>query len=108
MGLDKIAENKIRQAMADGEFDNLPHGKAIDLEEYFKLPAELRLAFSVLKSANCLPEEVELLKEIGELERRLATPRDHSDRTEMQKALEARRLRLALLRERRPAVSSSL
>jgi len=56
MAWERIAENKIREAIQDGEFDNLPgSGKPIDLDEYFKLPADLRVAYSLLKSANCVP-----------------------------------------------------
>src|SRR5581483_3876037 len=100
MGLDRIAENKIRQAIADGEFDNLPNLGPIDLEEYFKLPAELRLAYSVLKSAGCVPEEVELLKEIGRLEQAHAAAATETDRAAALKQLQDARLRLALALER--------
>lgn len=100
MGLEKIAENKIRQAIADGAFDRLPARGVIDLEDYFKLPPELRLAYSVLKSANCLPEEVELLNEISRLEQQLAAAPDETARAETARTLDARRLRLDLLLER--------
>jgi hypothetical protein len=67
---DRIAELRIREALAEGKFDNLPNsGQPLDLDEYFQTPAEWRLAYSMLKSAKCLPEEVELLNEIASLER---------------------------------------
>jgi DnaJ homologue, subfamily C, member 28, conserved domain len=73
MAFERIAENKIREAMQQGEFDNLPGaGRPLDLEAYFKLPEHLRLAFSILKSANCVPAEVELLNEIARLEQELS------------------------------------
>ncbi len=66
----RLAENRIREAIEAGEFDHLPgKGKPIDLEEYFRTPQELRMAYSILKSANCRPEEVELLNELAELDR---------------------------------------
>src|SRR3954470_14570374 len=59
---DRIAELKIREAIAEGKFDHLPNaGQPLDLDEYFQTPAEWRLAYSILKSAKCLPEEVEVL-----------------------------------------------
>src|SRR5262245_13284826 len=59
MAFERIAELKIREAMQAGEFDDLPNaGARLDFEEYFRLPAHLRMAYSVLKSADCLPEEV--------------------------------------------------
>ena len=42
MVFDRIADKRIREAMSEGKFDHLPRKGAIDLEEYFKLPAELR------------------------------------------------------------------
>ena len=62
MAFERIAEQRIREAMEAGDFDNLPNaGSRIDLEGYFSLPAHLRMAWSVLKSADCLPAEVLLL-----------------------------------------------
>jgi hypothetical protein len=64
------------------------------------MPAHLRMAYSVLKSANCLPEEVELMKEIEALESQLADEQKNSDRARMVQQLRDRRLRLAILLER--------
>ena len=100
MAWERIAENKIREAMQDGEFDNLPgSGKPIDLDEYFKLPADLRVAYSLLKSANCVPAEIELLNEIAALERQLSTvPAER--RPALKRTLASRRAELAILLER--------
>jgi hypothetical protein len=67
MDFEKIAEEKIREAMERGEFDNLPgSGKPLQgLDSYFATPEGLRLGFSVLKNAGFLPEEMTLLKEIN-------------------------------------------
>ena len=100
MAWERIAENKIREAMQDGEFDNLPgSGKPIDLDDYFKLPADLRVAYSLLKGANCVPAEIELLNEIAALERRLATA-PAAQQTALQRTLTSRRAELAILLER--------
>jgi hypothetical protein len=49
-------EQIIREAMARGEFNNLPgEGKPMDLSSYFNTPEEVRKAYSVLKSAGILP-----------------------------------------------------
>ena len=53
MIFDRIAELKIREAITEGKFDNLPNaGQPIDLEDYFRTPPEMRLASD--------PEEREL------------------------------------------------
>ncbi len=102
MAFEKIAERKIREAMKDGQFDRLPSaGRPIDLEEYFKLPEDLRMAYSILRSANCLPEEVELLNEIAALERQLAAAATEDARRRAASTLDARRVRLAMALERR-------
>ena len=72
MSREKIAENRIREAMQHGEFDNLPGaGKPADLEGYCKLPEHLRVACSILKNDNGVLAEVELLNEIAAVERQL-------------------------------------
>ncbi|RMF59549.1 MAG: DUF1992 domain-containing protein [Calditrichaeota bacterium] len=77
----KIAEEKILEAMEKGEFDNLPcKGKPIDLTDYFNTPAHLRIAYSLLKNANFIPEEVRLQREIAELKQSLPTIQDMTER----------------------------
>lgn len=62
---DKIADERIRQAMERGEFDELPgKGKPLELEDDSHLPADLRISYKILKNADCLPPELELRKEI--------------------------------------------
>lgn len=101
MDLARIAENKIREAIARGELNDLPGaGKPIDLEEYFRTPEELRMAYSVLKSAKCLPEEVELMNEIAALDRQLGETRDAATRAAVARRLRDRRVQLAIALDR--------
>lgn len=98
--LGNLIENKIREAMEAGEFDNLPgKGRPIDLDAYFATPADLRLGYSVLKSAKCLPLEVELMKEVDELKTELADCATDAERKRLTKEIEARTLKLKLLLE---------
>ena len=100
MGIERVAENKIRQAMADGEFDGVADGRPLDLEEYFKLPEELRMAYSVLKSAGYVPLEVEYLREADRLRRSIDAASDESEREALRQALRDVELRLNLALER--------
>lgn len=101
-----LIEDKIREAMDAGEFDNLPSkGQPIDLEAYFATPADIRLGYSVLKSAKCLPVEVELMKEIEDLKLRQAGCAQDSERERLKKEIEARTLKLNLLLDARPGTS---
>lgn len=65
-----IAENKIREAMARGELDNLPgQGKPMELDDLSHVPDELRAGYIMLKNAEVLPEEIQLKKDIMTLQR---------------------------------------
>jgi hypothetical protein len=72
MSFQKNVDEKIKEAIARGEFDNLPgKGKPLDLDAYFATPEHLRMAYSILKSADIIPEEMELLREIESLKKSL-------------------------------------
>jgi len=95
---------KIREAMSRGEFDHLVGaGRPIDLEEYFRTPEDLRMAYSLLKSAQCLPEEVELMHDIAALDRELGAARHEDERARVHRRLRDRRLQLAMALDRRRA-----
>lgn len=94
----KLIEDKIREAMDAGEFDDLPgKGQPIDLDAYFAAPPDLRLSYSVLKSAGCVPEEVALLKEIEGLKARLADSPRADERRRLEDEVKSRTLKLNLL-----------
>jgi len=67
--LERLAEEKIQQAMARGYFDNLPgKGKPIpDERDMALVPQEMRVACRLMKNAGYVPEEVHLLREIEEV-----------------------------------------
>ena len=85
---DKIAEERIREAIERGEFDDLPgKGEPLDLEDDSHLPADLRLAYKILKNADCLPPELELRKEIRRTEDLLAGIQDTQEKYKQMKKL---------------------
>jgi Domain of unknown function (DUF1992) len=72
MSFHRNSDEKIKEAIAKGEFDNLPGaGKPLDLDAYFATPEPLRMGYSILKSADIIPEEMELLKQIEGLKKSL-------------------------------------
>jgi len=84
--------------MARGEFDNLPgKGKPIDLTEYFETPEEVRLANSVLKNADMISREVDLLKEIAELKQILAAILDEKKKEEIEKQIQQKQVEFSLM-----------
>jgi len=55
-----IAERKIEEALARGEFDGLPdEGRPLDLDDDALVPEELRMAYRILKNAGFAPQEVQ-------------------------------------------------
>jgi hypothetical protein len=100
MSFEKIVESKIKQAMADGEFDDLPNGKKIDLSEYFNTPEDIRLAYSMMKTAGIVPEEVELHNEIVVLKERVSETSDNHEGEKLRKILNDRLLKYNLIVER--------
>jgi hypothetical protein len=60
LALELIAELKIAEAAARGEFDNLPGaGRPLDLAEDPLVPEEQRMANRILRNAGFKPPEVE-------------------------------------------------
>ncbi len=85
---DKIAEKKIREAIENGEFDDLPgKGKPLQLEDDRHIPPDIRLGHKILKNANCLPPELELRKEIFTMEELLDGVRDTKEKYKQIKKL---------------------
>lgn len=101
MSIEKHIDKMISQAMARGEFDNLEgKGKPPNLDDYFATPEDVRVGYSILKSSKFVPEELERLKEIGELRERIAACTDESERARLKQTLAERELALSLILER--------
>jgi hypothetical protein len=72
-GFEKIVEERIRRALKEGAFDDLPgFGQPLELADDSHIPEDLRLAHKILKNAGCLPPEIEVKKEIQRTEDLLA------------------------------------
>lgn len=89
----------IRQAMQRGDFDNLPNkGKKLNLDEYFEMPEDVRVGYTMLKGADFVPVEVELLKEIAVLEESLKNAQT-DQQEKIRKEIREKRLKYNLLLE---------
>ena len=101
MSIEKFVEEQVRRAIEAGEFDNLPgKGRPLDLRAYFETPEDLRMAYSILKGNNFVPEEVELLKEIQALKRRLESCSDKEQKQRLKKEMTDRTLTFRMLLEK--------
>ena len=91
--IQRLAEQKIREAQQEGVFDNLPgKGKPLRLDDDRGVPEHLRMAYKILKNADVLPPELELRKEMVTLERLIAACEDEDARARLRTELSLRRL----------------
>jgi hypothetical protein len=94
--LDLIAEQRIAEAAARGEFDDLPGaGRPVPPEDAALVPEDLRLAWRILRNAGFVPPEVEMLRDIGDLERCIEALSEGEARSAAVRKLQLLRLRLA-------------
>lgn len=99
MDFERIAEARILEAIEKGQFSNLAGaGKPLELEDLSQVPEELRMAYKILKNAGCVPEEVQLRKDIAQLQA-LAT--QSTDALERSNAIKRLNLLLARLDSQR-------
>jgi hypothetical protein len=77
-----IAERKIQQAMTEGTLLDLSHWKDKPLppDDMAEVPADLRMAYRLLKNAGYVPEEVAVRKEITRIEQLLENCRDEQEK----------------------------
>ncbi|MBF0507184.1 MAG: DUF1992 domain-containing protein [Nitrospirae bacterium] len=77
----KIAEQRIKQAIDNGEFDDLRGaGEPLIFEDESWIPEDLRLAYRILKNNGFIPPELELRNEIINLRRFIETIDDNKER----------------------------
>jgi len=97
----KIAEQRIREAVEKGEFDNLEgRGKPIVFEDETWIPEDLRPAYRILRNAGYLPQELELRKEVMTLRGLLETIDDDKERVQKIRELNFKLMKLNELRKR--------
>jgi len=96
-----IAERKIREAIENGEFDDLPNkGRPVDLDEDEWVPQELRYAYRILKNSGHLPPELEIRKEITSLRDLIDTIDDDTERLRRLRELNFKIMKLNLMRDK--------
>ena len=99
--IERLAEQRILEAQRNGEFDDLAgKGKPLELADYSSLPEDLRMAYHLLKNANVLPPEAELLNDIHILEDLLKHVEDDGERKALAKSLQWKLIRLDMLKKR--------
>lgn len=88
--IDQIAEARIDEAVERGELTGLAgEGEPLRLDDDSLVPAELRMAYRILKNAGFVPPEVQTRREIQQVEDLIARldPADHEGRSRARKRL---------------------
>ncbi len=96
-----IAERRIQEAIANGDFEHLPGaGKPIDEEQDAWVPEDLRMAYRILKNAGCIPPELELRNEIATMKDLIRSLDDSPARTHKLRELNFRIMKLNMMCKR--------
>ena len=99
----KIAEQRIREALERGEFDDLPgRGEPLTFEDDSRVPEDLRLAYKLLKNADCLPPELALKKEIRQMEDMLESIPDEKEKYRQIKQINYKIMKLNMMGHKSP------
>jgi hypothetical protein len=98
----KLAEQRINEAISRGEFRNLEgRGRELSLEDYFRTPAEVRLAYHILKNADCLPPDLDVKNQIRRLEDLIPNLPDEQERLRQMRRLNFLVMKLNMIRPTR-------
>lgn len=79
-----VSEDKIKRAIKDGEFDNLPGmGKPLPKDDAAHLPESLRMGYRMLKNAGMADDEGALKKELMTLNHLISKCYDEKEREQL-------------------------
>ncbi|MGB7912879.1 MAG: DnaJ family domain-containing protein [Desulfobaccales bacterium] len=96
---ERLAENRIQEAIEAGVFDDLRgKGRPLRLEDESHIPPELRMAYKILKNAECLPPELEVRKEIVTLQDLVAGLKDEAEKLKQMRRLNFLIMKLSMMR----------
>lgn len=80
-GIEKIAEKRIKEAQEKGEFEDLPgQGEPLKIDDDRHVPEDLRIAYKILKNADCVPPELEAKKEVRNMQELLEGITDEKEK----------------------------
>ena len=104
----RIVEKRIKEAEKRGAFDDLPgSGEPLEFEDDSRIPEDLRMAYKILKNADCLPPELLLKKEIRQMEDMLENIPDERERCRLIKSINYKIMKLNMTRNRPPLLEEN-
>lgn len=99
----RIAEDKIKEAIKNGEFENLPGmGKPLDLKDDLPgMSAEMKMGYRMLKNAGFISDQVDLRKELITLNDLISAATDDDEINRLQEKLTRKQLQFEKIMEQR-------
>ncbi|WP_144548050.1 DnaJ family domain-containing protein [Bacillus sp. X1(2014)] len=99
----RIAEDKIKEAIKNGEFENLPGmGKPLDLKDDLPgMNAEMKMGYRMLKNAGFISDQVDLRKELITLNDLISAATDDDEINRLQEKLTRKQLQFEKIMEQR-------
>ncbi|MEC1673456.1 DnaJ family domain-containing protein [Bacillus mojavensis] len=97
-----VSEDKIKRAIKDGEFDNLPGmGKLLPKDDAAHLPESLRMGYRMLKNAGMADDEGALKKELMTLNHLISKCYDEKEREQLVRKKSEKQLMLDKLADKK-------
>jgi septation ring formation regulator EzrA len=99
----RIAEEKIKEAIKNKEFENLPGmGKPLNLsDELPGMSAEMKMGYRMLKNAGYISDQVDLRKELITLNDLISVATDDEEIARLQEKLTRKQLQFEKVMEHR-------
>ena len=105
-----LSEQRIKKAYEDGDFKELSgFGKPMNLDDDLGVPQELKMAHRILKNAGFSPEEMNVKKEMMQIEDLIRVCEDDLEKEELRRSLNEKMVRYnSMLSKKRIKTNSSL
>jgi hypothetical protein len=98
----RIAETRIERAIAAGEFDDLDGaGRPLELGSLRGVPADERAAYTVMRNAGIVPEEITTRRQLAALDAEIAAGAPDAEIATLRSRRMALELKRNLAAERR-------
>jgi hypothetical protein len=100
-GVDEVIRQWVQKVEQTGELRNSPgFGKPFELNDGFlETPAELRMAYKILKDAGYVPAEVEMVQQLATLREQLDATRGEAEQRALKIKIAALQQKVAMMLE---------
>lgn len=103
-----IAEDHIKRAQKEGQFDDLPgKGKPLPKDDLAHIPDDLRMAYRLMKNAGYSDEENQLKKEVMTIEDLIKNCYDEEEKKKHQQKLNEKLVRWNQLQSKKGIKTNS-